>query len=124
MNGVRAVLNERCVPKIFWPEAVRWCVHVQNRSPTSAIENITPEEAWSNVRPTVDYFRVFGCVAHAHIPDEQRTKLEDKSKICVFLEISDESKAYRLFDPFSKKIIISRDVVFEEEKSWDLEQNR
>jgi len=30
--------------------------------------------------------------------------------------VSDESKAYRLFDPISKKIIVSRDVVFEENK--------
>lgn len=117
MNSVRAVLNERQVPKVFWPEIVKWRVHVQNRSPTSAIENTTPEEAWSNVRPTVEYFLVFGCVAHVHIPDQRRTKLEDKSKTCVFLGISDESKAYILFDPVSKKIIVSRDVMFEEERS-------
>jgi len=56
MNGVRVVLNERQVRKVFWLEAVKWCVHVQNRSPTSAVENTIPEEAWSNVRPTVVYF--------------------------------------------------------------------
>lgn len=37
----------------------------------------------------------------------------------MFLGISDESKAYKLFDPIAKKIIISRDVIFEEDKSWD-----
>ncbi|KAF2304334.1 hypothetical protein GH714_030057 [Hevea brasiliensis] len=30
-----------------------------------------------------------------------------------------ESKAYRLYDPTSNKIIASRDVVFEEDKSWE-----
>ena len=39
--------------------------------------------------------------------------------MCVFLGISDGSKAYKLFDPISKKIIVSKDVVFEEERSWD-----
>lgn len=34
MNAVRVVLNERQVPRVFWPEVVRWCVHVQNRNPT------------------------------------------------------------------------------------------
>ena len=34
-------------------------------------------------------------------------------------EVSEESKAYRLYDPTSQRIIISRDVVFEEDKSWD-----
>ena len=33
-------------------------------------------------------------------------------------EVSEESKAYRLYDPTSQRIIISRDVVFEEDKSW------
>jgi len=36
MNAVRAVLHEKQVPKSFWPDAVRWCVHVQNRRPSSA----------------------------------------------------------------------------------------
>lgn len=31
--------------------------------------------------------------------------------------VSDESKAYRLYDPISNQIILSRDVVFEEDKS-------
>ncbi|GJZ85113.1 retrovirus-related pol polyprotein from transposon TNT 1-94 [Tanacetum coccineum] len=38
--------------------------------------------------------------------------------------VSQESKAYRMFDPNSKKIVISRDVVFDEEEQWDWEQKR
>ena len=33
--------------------------------------------------------------------------------------VSDESKAYRLYDPFSKKIIISKDVIFQEDECWN-----
>ncbi|XP_042973054.1 uncharacterized protein LOC122304854 [Carya illinoinensis] len=47
------------------------------------------------------------------------TKLDDKSFSCVLLGVGEESKAYRLYDPISQKIIISRDVVFEEDKNWD-----
>lgn len=113
MNAVRAVLNERQVPRVFWPEDVRWCVHVQNRSPTSAVDHRTPEEAWTCVRSRVDYFQIFGCVAHAHVPDQKRSKLDDKSKRCVILGVSDESKAYKLFDPIANKVIVNKDVVFE-----------
>ena len=112
MNLVRCMLAEKQVPKAFWPEAVRWCVHVLNRCPTLAVQNRTPEEAWSGMKPRVEYFRVFGCLAHVHVPDQKRIKLDDKSIQCVLLGVSDESKAYRLFDPVSKKIIVSRDVVF------------
>ena len=48
--------------------------------------------------------------------DSKRTKLDDKSLSCVLLGVSEES---RLYDPTSQRIIISRDVVFEEDKSWD-----
>jgi hypothetical protein len=41
----------------------------------------------------------------------------------VLLGLSEESKAYRLYDPIEKKILISRDVVFDEEKSWDWDQS-
>lgn len=33
--------------------------------------------------------------------------------------MSDESKGYRLYDPKGKKIVVSKDVVFEEERQWD-----
>ena len=94
-------------------------MHVLNRSPTLAIKNKTPEESWSGIKPSVKHFRVFGCISHVHVPDRKRTKLDDKSLSCVLLGVSEEKKAYRLYDPTSQRIIISRDVVFEEDKSWD-----
>jgi len=71
MNMVRSMLYEKNIPKTFWPEAVNWVVHILNRCPTIAIKNKTPEEAWSGLKPSVGYFRVFGCLAHVHIPDSK-----------------------------------------------------
>ena len=119
MNMVRSMLSAKKIPKRFWPEAVNWTVHVLNRSPTFAVKNKTPEEAWSGIKPSVHHFRVFGCITHAHVPDCKRSKLDDKSVKCVLPGISKESKAYRLYDPISQKIIVSRDVVFDENNSWD-----
>ena len=62
MNLVRAMLTKKKVPKNFLPEAVRWTIYILNRSPTLAVKDMTPEEAWSGVKPLVDYFRVFGWV--------------------------------------------------------------
>lgn len=36
-----------------------------------------------------------------------------------YWEFCEKTKAYRLYDPVAKKIVISRDVVFEEDKSWN-----
>lgn len=119
LNMVRSLLLKGNVHKNFWPEAVNWSIHVLNRSPTFAVQNMTPEEAWSGRRPAVDHFRIFGCIAYAHTPDEKRKKLDDKSEKCIFLGVSDSSKAYKLFNPLTKKIVTSRDVVFDEETTWD-----
>lgn len=66
---------------------------------------------------------MFGCVAHAHVPDARRMKLEDKSRSCVLFRMSAESKGYRLYDPICKKITVSRDVIFEEDKKWNWDES-
>ncbi|BBG96765.1 hypothetical protein Prudu_005670 [Prunus dulcis] len=50
----------------------------------------TPQqsEAWSGRKPTVGYFKVFGCIAYARIPDENRKKLDDKCEKCFPRRIS------------------------------------
>jgi transposase InsO family protein len=45
MDMVRSMLACREVPKEFWPEAVNWAIYILNRSPTTALNDITPEEA-------------------------------------------------------------------------------
>lgn len=119
MNMVRCMLSAKRVPKLFWAEATKWSFYLLNRCPTHAVKKITPQEAWSGVKPSVQHLRVWGCIAHVHIPDAKRGKLDDKSFPCIMLGVSDESKGYRLFDPKTKRVVVSKDVIFEEEKSWD-----
>lgn len=122
MNMVRALLSTRKVPRFLWAEAVNWTFYVLNRCPTHAVKDITPQEAWSGAKPNVEHFRVWGSLGHVHISDEKRGKLDDKSFTCVFIGISEESKGYRLYNPDTKKIVVSRDVVFEENKDWNWEE--
>ncbi|KAL0356380.1 UNVERIFIED_CONTAM: Retrovirus-related Pol polyprotein from transposon TNT 1-94 [Sesamum radiatum] len=123
-NMVRSLLARGRVPKTFWPEAVNWSIHVLNRSPTFSVQDMTPEEAWNGRKPVVNYFKIFGCIAYAHIPDEKRKKLDEKAEKCVFLGVSETSKAYKLLNPLTKKIVISRDVIFDEENTWDWDGQR
>ncbi|KAJ0509944.1 putative RNA-directed DNA polymerase [Helianthus annuus] len=119
MNMVRCLLIEKQMPKWFWTEAANWACHILNRCVTSALEDRIPEEVWSGNKPNVDYFKIFGCIGYVHVPSQLRTKLDNKSHKCIFLGISKESKAYKLYDPVQQKIVISRDVIFEEMKQWD-----
>ena len=120
---VRSMLSEKQISKSFWPEAVNWIVHVLNRSPTLAVINKTPEEAWNGFKPSISHFRGFGCIVHVHVPDNKRVKVDDKSLKCILLGVSEESKTYKLFDPISQKIIVSQDVMFEEDQGWDSDVN-
>ena len=94
-----------------------------NRSPTLVVQNNTLEEACSGRSPTVDHFKIFGCVTYAHILDKKRKKLDDNREKCIFLSVSDQSKAYKLYNPSTKKIVISRDVVFDEDRTQPWSEN-
>jgi hypothetical protein len=83
------------------------------------MKNKTLTEVWNGHKPSVDYFRVFSCIFHVHVLDSKRIKIDAKSLKCILLGVSEESKAYRLFDSISNKIIISQDVVFEEDQQWN-----
>ena len=45
----------------------------------SSVKDVTPEEAWNDIKPYVNHFHVFGCVAHVHVPNRQINKLDNKS---------------------------------------------
>ena len=90
-----------------------------NRIPTKILSNQVPEEAWNGRKCSIAHLRIFGCVTYSHIPDKIRKKLDDHSEKCIFIGYSDMSKAYRLYNPITKKMNMRRDVKFKEEESWD-----
>jgi hypothetical protein len=65
------------------------------------------------------HFKSFGSICYSHIPDEKRTKLDKKNERCIFLGYSPESKpfSFRLYNIDNKKLIVSRDVIFNEKAS-------
>jgi len=42
------------------------------------------EAAWSGTKPVMQYFRIFGCLAHVHIADQKKMKLMIRAE-SVFL---------------------------------------
>jgi hypothetical protein len=95
-------------------KAINYENYIVNHTPTKALKNITPEEAWNKIKPYVSHFHVFGSVAWAHIPDEKRKELQPKSEKCIFVGYSEDVKGYRLLQPHCNEIIIRRDVKFDE----------
>ena len=116
IETARSMLIDSHLPHSFWAEAISTAAYLRNRSPTKAVAEMTPYEAWTGKRPQVDGLRVFGCQAFVHIPKDERKKLDSKSRRCIFWGYGVTTKGYRLYDPMKKKVCYSRDVIFMEDK--------
>jgi len=51
-----------------------------------------------------------------HIPKDERSKLDVKTRQCIFLGYGLDEFGYRLYNPVEKKLVRSRDVVFMEDQ--------
>ena len=85
-----------------------------NRSPTRANSGMMPGEKYTGTIPDVSMLKIFGCLVHVHVPKDSQKKLDSKTQACIFLGIDSETKAYRLYNNQRRKVIISRDTVFDE----------
>jgi hypothetical protein len=80
---------------------------------------MTPYEAWYGRKPSVDHLCTFRCVAHVKTVAEHLSKLADQSTPMVMIGYEAGTKAYCAYNPVNKKLVVTRDVLFEEEKSWN-----
>ncbi|RDX85080.1 hypothetical protein CR513_33778, partial [Mucuna pruriens] len=105
LNMARCMLKVKSMPKAFCVEAVSCTIYLSNLSPTRNVKGQTPQEAWSGVKPKVDHFRVFRSIAYAHVPNQRRSKLDDRSVKHVFIGYDANSKGYKLYNPNNGKMI-------------------
>ena len=89
LERVRCMLVSAKLPKSFWGEAVNTTVYLINKCPSAALNYKVPEEMWNGVAPNNQHFRLFGCVAYAHISQD---KLNPRAKKCSSLDILMELK--------------------------------
>jgi len=102
----------------FWVEGIAIVVYIMNRTPIATVHGMTPEEKFTGKKPDVSHLRVFGCIAYVHVSNEKRSKLDPKAEKCIFIGYSLEQKGYKCFNPSTRKLQVSRDVVFDEMVSW------
>ncbi|BBN70008.1 transposable element gene, partial [Prunus dulcis] len=115
----KCLMLEKKIPFDFWAEAVNTSVYILNRCPTKALSKRTPFEAYGGRKPGIKHLKVFGSLCYAHVPKQQRQKLDLASKRCIFLGYGSCEKGYRLYNIETEKVIISRDVIFSENECWD-----
>lgn len=118
LEMTRSILKHMKCPNYLWGEAVRHATYLINMIATRSLEAQTPYELFKGVKPNLEHLHVFGCISYARTEAVGRKKLDDRSRILIHLGTEPGSKAYRLMDPINRRIVVSRDVVFDEDKTW------
>ncbi|GJW01215.1 retrovirus-related pol polyprotein from transposon TNT 1-94 [Tanacetum coccineum] len=122
LERARAMLATASLGKSFWAEAVNTACYVINRSPSTAVELKTPMEMWTGKPVNYSDLHIFGSPVYVMYNTQETTKLDPKSRKCLFLGYADGVKGYRLWDPTAHKVVVSRDVVFMEDKIQENEE--
>ena len=115
-RAVRATTITASTPSQFWGEAALTAVYTINRCPSPIVQNQTPYDLLFGSSPSYDLLRVFGCVCFVLLQDHERNKLQSRSRLYCFLGYGIGQKGYRCYDPISKRLHVSRHVVFWEHK--------
>ncbi|GKD12148.1 retrovirus-related pol polyprotein from transposon TNT 1-94 [Tanacetum coccineum] len=106
IKGVRCLLSHAKLPAYFWGEALSIVVHVLNKSSSVSLNFEVPKKVWTSKEVSYNNLHVFGGKSFMHIPKDERSKLESKSRQCVFI-------GYKLYDPIEKKASRVQDIPFQ-----------
>jgi hypothetical protein len=112
------MLHDQSLHLYFWVEACATPVYLRNRSPQRILGKMTPEEAFTGRRPDVEHINIFGCLNFSHVPSKRRTKLDPTTQQGILVVYSKVSKAYRIYIPPLRRVVVSKDVRFEEDKPF------
>ena len=112
-------MTARILPKYFWGEAVATSVYIINISPTKAMQNATPYEAWKGRKPMVSHLRIIGYIIYTLIDSQLRKKQDDKSEKCIFVVYSPQPKCKAQLNKNINVVIFPRVEWYFVEKIWD-----
>jgi transposase InsO family protein len=115
-EGVISMLHESGMPPSFWGEALSSFIHVHNRVSTTSVTGMTPHEAFLGSKPDLSMLRVWGCTSYVLIQKDKRPlgSLGSHMEKCVFIGYPQGYKAWKFYNPISRKVIISERADFDE----------
>ena len=89
LERARSMLNNSNLGQELWVEAVSTTCYLINRSPSMAIDCKILEEILTSHPFDYSNLKIFACEAYALIPKNQRSKLDPRSKKCIFVGYND-----------------------------------
>ena len=113
VGASNSMLFDQGLPLFLWAEAYMIAVYIQNRCPHIALGRKTREEVFTGTRPDVSHIRIFGCVCYCHVHVDNKKKLDPSGEKGLLFGYNEIPKAYRVYIPARRRIIVSRDVQFD-----------
>ena len=120
MDDVHTLLWDSGLGHSYWAEAAAYSIDTRNLIPSRRHPGRIPLEAYSGRRQDVAFLRVFGSKCWAKIPMVHGvqvnggSKLDPRSTECRLLGYASGRGNYRVQDIVTRRVFVSRDVVFEE----------
>jgi hypothetical protein len=81
------------------------------------LKDKTLEESFTKEKPNVSHFRVFQSPIYIHVLEEKRIKFEPSSLKSILVGYNESSKAYKIYVPSQRKIVVSQDVKVDDD-AW------
>ena len=117
VGAAKAMLFDQRLPLFLWAEAYRTPIYIQNMCPRTALGRKTPEDVFTGTRPDVSHIQIFGSVCHCHVHADNRKKLDPSGEKGLVVGYSKTSKTYKVYIHARKRIIVSKDVQFDEDRA-------
>lgn len=118
LEKTRALMQQTNVPKHFWSQAIQTAAYIINRLPSSVLNFKSPFEVLKGRKINIDHLRIFGCICFVHVQPKDMDKLDPRAIKCVFLGYSSTQKGYKCYNVKNRKMLVSRDVRFDESSSF------
>ncbi|RDX72100.1 hypothetical protein CR513_48465, partial [Mucuna pruriens] len=100
LNGLAERMNKTLIKR------VRWLLF--KASPLVALNTKVPNKIWFGKDVKYDHLRVFDCKTFMHVPKDERSKLDMKTRQCIFI---------RMYNLVEKKLVRRHDVQFMEDQT-------
>ena len=118
----RAMLQNKNVTRNLWGKAVNTACHTVNRVYFRPSTKKTPYELWKGRKPNVKYFKIFGSTCFILKDREDVEKFDSWSDEGIFLGYSSKSKAYRVYNKRTKKVMETVNVMIDEASESSFEK--
>jgi hypothetical protein len=118
VGATRSMLHDQALPFYLWVETCSTAMYLQNRSSHRDLGRKTLEEPFTGSRPDVEHLCIFGCLTFSHVPSKKRTKLDPTTEKGILVGYLEVCKAYMIYIPTLRRVVVRRDVRFEEDRAF------